>query len=40
MAIGALGFATDIKWNTDLDAALKIAKKSHKPIMIDFYGEH
>lgn len=36
----AVSPADGIKWNTDLTKALAIAKKTHKPVMIDFYGEH
>lgn len=32
-------FADGIKWNTDLATAMKTAKKAHKPVMVDFYGE-
>lgn len=34
-----VGMAEGIKWNTDLNRALSIAKKTHRPVMIDFYGE-
>ncbi len=40
LAVAAIGLASGIKWNTKLDAALKIAKKTHRPVMVDFYGEH
>jgi len=40
LALGVFCVASGIKWNTDLSAALKLAKKSHKPVMVDFYGEH
>lgn len=34
-----VSLADGIKWNTDLATALKAAKKAHKPVMVDFYGE-
>jgi hypothetical protein len=40
VAMVSYGLAAGINWNTDLEKALKIAKKTHKPVMIDFYGEH
>jgi hypothetical protein len=27
----------DIKWETDLQAALALAEKSHKPVYLDFW---
>ena len=40
VATAAITFASGIKWNTDLATALKIAKKTKKPVMIDFYGDY
>ncbi|HWA83355.1 MAG TPA: hypothetical protein VG820_07985 [Fimbriimonadaceae bacterium] len=39
IALAAISAAGGIKWNTSLAAALQIAKKSHRPVMVDFYGE-
>jgi thioredoxin-like negative regulator of GroEL len=38
-ALTASSFAGGIKWNTDLATALKIAKKTNKPVMIDFTSD-
>lgn len=39
-AISSLCLADGIKWQKDLNAALKTAKKLKKPVMIDFYGDY
>ncbi|HVT10861.1 MAG TPA: thioredoxin family protein [Fimbriimonadaceae bacterium] len=38
-ALAASSMAGGIKWSANLAAALKLAKKSHKPVMVDFYGD-
>jgi len=39
LAVVASANAADIKWNTSMDKALALAKKTHRPVFVDFYAD-
>lgn len=39
LAACATAPAQQIKWQTDLAKAMRLAKRLHRPIMVDFYAD-